>query len=157
MRTLHQVLVLACALLIAPIVKADTLDFTITGQGSTYTFSLDSSPTPDLFVTDVFFRLDNQPINVDNQFGETSDIRFFTNFASGGVSFLSLILSGPQLYTGTEASPTFLTGQFSLASGLTPYTLTITPESTSVPEPGTLLLLATGTLATLRSLRRRTP
>lgn len=130
MRIVYQVLVLASALLTAPLAKADTLDFTITGQGSTYTFSLDSSPTPDLSVGGVFFRLDNQPINIDNQFGETSDIRFFNSFAAGGVSFLNLILSGPQLYTGTEASPTFLTGPFTLASGLDTYSLTILPRTT---------------------------
>lgn len=77
MRLVSQALVLALALVAAPLAKADTLDFTITGQGSTYTFSLDSSPTPDLSVDAVFFRLDNQLINIDNQFGETSDIRFF--------------------------------------------------------------------------------
>ena len=155
MRLASQALVLALALLAAPLAKADTLDFTITGQGSTYTFSLPSSPTPDLFVGSVFFRLDNQPINIDNQFGETSDIRFFTNFAAGGVSFLNLALSGPQLYTGTEASPTFLTGDFTLTQGLDTYALTIVPESSPVPEPATLILLATGAVATLNSIRRR--
>lgn len=153
MRLVSQALVLALALVAAPLAKADTLDFTITGQGSTYTFSLDSSPTPDLSVDAVFFRLDNQLINIDNQFGETSDIRF-NSFAAGGVSFLSLTLSGPQLYTGTEASPTFLTGPFTLASGLDTYSLTITPESSPVPEPASLVLLATGAIATFHSLRR---
>lgn len=159
MRTVYQVLVLAFAILVAPVVKADTLDFTITGQGSTYTFSLDSSPTPDLSVNGVFFRLDNVLVNVDNMFGQTSNINFFNNFAAGGLSLVdlgNLALSGPQLYTGTEASPSFITGQFTLTSGLDAYNLTITPESSPVPEPGGLVLLATGAIATLRSIRHRT-
>ena len=157
MRTVYQVLVLACAFLIAPALKADTLNFTITGQGSTYTFSLDSSPTPDVDVAGVFFRIDNQLINIDNQFGETSDLNFFNNTAAGGVSLLglNLVFSGPQLYTGAEATPTFLTGQFTLMSGLDTYALTIAPESSPVPEPGSLVLLATGAVATLRSIRRQ--
>jgi hypothetical protein len=160
MRTLYQALALALAVVAAPLAKADTLDFTITGQGSSYTFSLDSRPTPDVEVAGVFFRLDNVLVNVDNMFGQTSSINFFNSFASGGVSLVdlgNLALSGPQLYTGTEAAPTFLTGQFSLMSGVDPYTLTITPESSPVPEPSTLLLLGTGALVTLGSIRPRHP
>ncbi len=84
MRAVYQALVLALAVVAAPIAKADTLDFTITGQGSTYTFSLDSSPTPDLDVSGVFFRLDNVLVNVDDMFGQTSNINFFNSFAAGG-------------------------------------------------------------------------
>jgi hypothetical protein len=158
MRTVYQILVLAFAILVAPAVKADTLDFTITGQGSTYTFSVDSSPTPDLDVAGVFFRLDNVLVNVDNMFGQTSNINFFNTFAAGGLSLVdlgNLALSGPQLYTGTEATPSFLTGQFTLMSGLDAYNLAITPESSPVPEPGGLVLLATGVVAALRSITRR--
>jgi hypothetical protein len=122
MRTVYQALVLALAVVAAPIAKADTLDFTITGQGSTYAFSLESSPTPDLDVAGVYFRLDNVLVNVDNMFGQTSDVNFFNSFAAGGLSLLdlgNLALSGPQLYTGAEASPIFRTGQFALTSGIT--------------------------------------
>jgi hypothetical protein len=157
-RTVYQVLVLAFAILVAPAAKADTLDFTITGQGSSYTFSVDSSPSPDLDVAGVFFRLDNVLVNVDNMFGQTSNINFFNSFAAGGLSLVdlgNLALSGPQLYTGTEASPGFITGQFTLTSGLVTYALTITPDSSPVPEPGGLVLLATGAVATLRTITRR--
>ena len=45
------------------------------------------------------------------------------------------------------------------SSPLTPYTLTITPETTAsaVPEPSTLALLATGSLGLFARLRRRHP
>jgi hypothetical protein len=159
MRAAYQALALALAVVAAPIAKADTLDFTITGQGSTYTFSVDSSPAPDLDVAGVFFRLDNVLVNVDNMFGQTSNINFFNSFASGGLSLVdlgNLALSGPQLYTGTEDTPTFNTGQFTLTSGINTYNLTIAPETSPVPEPSTLALLSTGAFAAISSLRRRT-
>jgi hypothetical protein len=57
------------------------------------------------------------------------------------------------LYTGTTTDPTFLTGTFNVGSD----TLTITPQTGLVPEPSTLILLATGTLGVLclASQRRR--
>ena len=72
-----------------------------------------------------------------------TNITFRNSSDTGGLDFLDAALSGPQLYTGTEAAPTFRTGQFSLSDS---FNLTITPEST-VPEPPTISLLALGILA----------
>jgi len=159
MRTVYQVLVLAFAVLVAPLAKADTLDFTLTGAGNTYTFSLDSSPIPDAISNGLNFTLDNILVNVNDQFGQSSDIRFFNTSEDGGLGFLDLpgvILEGDQLYTGTEAAPTFRTGTFNLLRlNTTPFTLTIAPGTSPVPEPGTFALLGTGAIATLRSIRRR--
>jgi len=143
MRILPQALVLAVAALIAPLAKADTLDFTLTQGNNTYTFSLPSSPTPDSVVNGQDFVIANQIIIINNLFGETSDITFRNSSDTGGLDFLDAALPGPQLYTGTEAAPTFRTGQFSLSDS---FNLTITPEST-VPEPPTISLLALGILA----------
>ena len=148
MRILSQapvfVIVLAVAALIAPLAKADTLDFTLTQGSNTYTFSLPSSPTPDSVVNGQDFVIANQIININNMFGETSNITFRNSSDTGGLDFLDAALPGPQLYTGTEAAPTFRTGQFSLSDS---FNLTITPESTGVPEPPTISLLALGILA----------
>ena len=126
---------------------------------TTYTFSLDSSPIPDAISNGLNFTLDNILVNVNDQFGQSSDIRFFNTSEDGGLGFLDLpgvILEGDQLYTGTEAAPTFRTGTFNLLRlNTTPFTLTIAPGTSPVPEPGTFALLGTGAIATLRSIRRR--
>jgi hypothetical protein len=159
MRTLCQVLGLAFVLLLAPLAKADTLDFTLIGAGSTYTFSIDSSPTPDSFVNNEYFQLNNVLVNINGIFGQSSEVRFFNSADDGGLIFLdipNLGATGDQLYTGTEASPTFRTGTFNLLRlNTTPFTLTIAPETSPVPEPGTFVLLGTGAVAALGSLRRR--
>jgi hypothetical protein len=158
MRTVYQVFVLAFAVLAAPVAKADTLDFTLTGPGNIYTFSIDSSPVPDEVVNGEYFQVDNILVNINDQFGQTSDIRFFNSSDGGGIIFIDIPVgaAGDQLYTGAEASPIFRTGTFNLLRlNTTPFTLTIAPESSPVPEPGTLALLGTGALAALGSLRRR--
>jgi hypothetical protein len=172
MRILSQVpvfvIVLALAILASPPAKADTLDFTITGGGSTYIFSLPSSPTPDVVRMDSGFGLNNQPIVFDS-LSLSSDIFFPLGasilgggldlyiFVGGRFPIDTIILEGPQLYTGPEATPTFLTGQFTLMSPIdrNTYSLNIASESSPIPEPGSLVLLITGAFATLRSIRRR--
>jgi hypothetical protein len=172
MRFLSQapvfVIVLGFGILFAPRAKADTLDFTITGAGSTYTFSLPSSPTPDVVTVTSGFGLNNQPIIFDS-LSLNSNIFFplGTSILGGGLDLFifvggrfpvdSVILQGPQLFTGSEATPTFLTGQFTLMSPIdkNTYSLKIDSEPSPVPEPGSLVLLATGAVATYRSIPRR--
>ena len=160
MRIVYQAFVLAFALLISPLAKADTLEFNITGASNTYSFFLDSTPLVGASLKGFSFTVDNIDITVDDLFGVTSDITFFNSARGGGLSLLSIPggsvdLTGPQLYTGSESVPLFAPGgPFPLSSRAgEPFDLTITDVST--PEPGTLTLLATGALATLGFVRRK--
>src|SRR6266513_2141985 len=127
-------------LILATQAKADSIDdFTYQAGGNTYTWQLPSSPalSPDSFLT----------LNL-----------------GGGLSLGDLIqgifpisASDFQVYGGTEDAPTFLTGTFGLTdyasdgNGL-PASLTIT----AVPEPSSLMLLATGMLALLGLALKKT-
>jgi hypothetical protein len=103
MRTLCQVLGLAFVLLLAPLAKADTLDFTLIGAGSTYTFSIDSSPTPDSFVNNEYFQLNNVLVNINGIFGQSSEVRFFNSADDGGLIFLDIPTSAPQATSSIPA------------------------------------------------------
>jgi hypothetical protein len=161
MRFVYQAFVLAFALLISPLAKADTLLlFDLSGAGSTYTFSLDSTPPIASAAAGFSFTLNGIDITIDDLFGVTSGMTFFNGARGGGVSLLNipggaLDLTGPQLYSGSETTPSFGPGgPISLTdSAGAPFSLTITAAPT--PEPGTLTLLATGAIATLGSIRRR--
>ena len=162
MRIVYQAFVLAFAFLVSPLAKADTLEFNLSGLGSTYDFSLDSSPLVGSSTAGFSFTLNNIPITIDDLFGVTSNLTFFNGARGGGISLPSipggaLDLTGPQLYGGSEGSPIFAPGgPFSLTdSSRDTFTLTISEASIPVPEPGTLTLLATGALATLGFVRRR--
>src|SRR5277367_551740 len=77
--------------------KADTLDFTITGDGNTFTFSLPSNPTPDSFSSGVSFTLANILIT-EGLTSFSSDITFYNiNDPShdGGLLFLLPSLPPP--------------------------------------------------------------
>jgi hypothetical protein len=160
MRIVYQAFVLAFALLISPLAKADTLKFDITGGSNTYSFFLDSTPLVGASLAGFSFTVNDIDITVDDLFGATSNITFFNSARGGGLSLLNLPggkvdLTGSQLYSGTESAPLFAPGgPFPLSdrSG-EPSDLTITDVST--PEPGTLTLLATGALASLGFVRRR--
>jgi hypothetical protein len=61
-------------------------------------------------------------------------------------------ISGPDLFTGSLSNPTFITGTFDAEYMAVPGfpnfpgTITIEPIDTTVPEPDTLILFATGAL-----------
>jgi len=164
---------LSFAILATPFVaKADTLDFTLSGGGDTYTFSLASNPVPGSFSNGVSFTLPSILIT-EGATSFTSDITFFNiNDAAhaGGLMFslptappippTSLDLTGEQTYepTSSESAPIFAPGQFSLTDGSPKgdddFTLRIDPE---VPEPSSITLLATGILALAATVRRKLP
>jgi hypothetical protein len=83
------------------------------------------------------------------------DFGFFDNGTSGVAEYYT----GDQLYTGSETSPTFTPGTY--VSGTAPLfgghgtgIIVIDGGPTVVPEPSTLVLLATGALALGISARR---
>jgi len=150
--------------------KADTLDFTINGDGNTFTFSLPSNPTPSSFSSGASFTLANILIT-EGILSFTSDITFFNiNDAAhdGGLLFSlpapppplppsNIDLVGEQVYetTSPESAPIFAPGQFTLTEGSAKgdtFTLDIAP---AVPEPSSISLLATGILALGATVRRK--
>ncbi len=183
MRNGFGTLALACVVLSPVVARAD--DFTITGSNGgttqTITFTLPDSPTPSAYEPGIGFLIDNvqimyngNPIVADVGFGNYPTPDLFigdgealstTNIYGGNPSWG--YFNGQQLYSGTEAAPTFLTGQtFSFANtenpsnGGTPagsYTLAITPSSPAsvTPEPSSFALFGTGVLAAVGVVRRR--
>ena len=147
--------------------KADTLEFTLTGGGNTFTFSLPSNPTPDSSTNGTSFTLDNIMVT-EGIISFSTDIKFSNLTAGGGLDFsipspppipgIDLDLLGPQLYSGLESSPMF-------SATATPFMLsmpkednddfTLTIANLPVPEPASIGLLATGLLAIAGRVRRK--
>jgi PEP-CTERM motif len=162
---------LSFAILAAPFVaKADTLNFTLTGEGDTYTFSLPSNPVPSSSSNGVSFTLPSVLIT-EGAISFTSDITFFNlndTANSGGLLFslpalppvppTNVDLTGEQTYEATslESAPVFAPGDFNLIAGSPKgdedFTLAIASD---VPEPSSLSLLALGTLALATTVRRK--
>ena len=140
-------------------------DFVFQGGGVTATFSLPASPTPSLSDPDNFFEIPNITTSAGGE-SVSGPVDFFVDADGGGAAWTNADLSGPQLFSGTTDAPTFLlgsfflTGTYDLGDGPTPIsgTLTISPEApvgTTIPEPGSWLLLGTGATASLGLVRRR--
>jgi hypothetical protein len=131
--------------------------------GDTIAFSLPASPPvfgpSDPFLFETFLLpLSFHPPFFGNKILD-GQIVFYSALGGGGLDVIiyhpgnptSFIDNGDLLYSGTTTDPTFLTGTFKVDSE----TLTITPQTGPVPEPSTLVLLATGTLGFLRFARQR--
>ena len=139
--------------------------FVVSGPGTTVTFLLPASPTPT--GTDLACPAALPPefcisgvtttVNGVTQTGDT--LEFFDISQEGGLALLPggnfpylVSLVGAQLYTGPVTAPTFLEGSFAQTNLIdnTDFTVTIT----TIPEPGSLVLLASGGLG-IAVLRRR--
>ena len=149
--------------LFSPALRADTLDFTLTGEGNAYTFQLPSSPDASTGRDGLFFDIDNVIITVNSQSELAAEVAFFFEDDGGGLQFVNDIpqLFGPQVFSDDESTPTFITGDYSLVNSADDlsYTLTIADASPGgaapAPEPGTWLLLLTGLVATAAVARKR--
>jgi hypothetical protein len=155
--------ILTCAFFLLPLVvlsgapqaQADTFVYKV--DGNTFEWQLPSSPTPDFVDSTLFFQINNVSFT-ENGAGDTGTFSFFSTADGGGlaldtISTTSINAFGAQLYTGTEANPTFLTGVFSLNEGSS--TSTDIGTLTITPEPSTLLLLFGGLVGGVGSLLRR--
>jgi hypothetical protein len=157
MRQKLLVLLILLPLSSALIAHADTLySFSASGTDS-FSFSLPASPTNgvvDPAPGHFGFFIDSIPVTFNNALYDVK-AEFYTTANFGGVDlfyagtstyFAGISLSGPQLFTGSLDSPTFLLGTFNLTNFFTggSTTVTVSQVPAPIPEPSAWLLLGTG-------------
>ena len=144
----------AVALLVASLpAQAVPLNFSLTGDYSA-NWILDSNPTPSSLLP-FGFEIDNVAGIYAGVPGTAHDIRFFTSVDGGGLilnltaNSQNAIAGGPQVFSGTIANPTFLTGTFPFTdqnNGAGGFRLTISAPTQAAPEPQSWIVMLSGLL-----------
>jgi hypothetical protein len=150
-------LLVAFTMLGATQVRADSVNYSYTAGTNTFTWVLPTNPTPDSYDIGLGFALNNISFSETGSGGTTTGtgtMDFFNGANGGGFdlwvgSYNYLINTyGPQLYSGPESAPTMLAGPFTVVvdygDGTGPPVSGSSGNAMSVPEPGTLPLLAIG-------------
>ena len=154
--------------LAVPVAHADSIDdFVLTGNGETITFSLPSDPPGNQMTcpptspsclpgSETAFYVEAS-VDTNNVITE-EELAFPTFGFGGGLEIGQNRYLGSQLFAPDAANPVFTPGTYTLGALSFPpeeFTLTITPETSTTPEPASLLLLATGALGLSGTLARR--
>lgn len=145
MRYLVRTAVIALGILLSGSLAAaaDPVIYNFTTSNAPFgviTTSLPASPTSISSAGDAFEIQVPVIVNGDPM---TLPINFFDTATGGGLGAAGMRFSGPVLFSGSAASPTFLTGTFVFDD----FTLTISPSASDLaPEPATLVLFGTGAL-----------
>jgi len=131
--------------------SADTLQFVVSAQGGSGTFTLLRNPTVTSFSSgnDFTVTVNNGKLNLlGYNFLTPPFVLEFSNTSAGGGFGLVvpywgyLQLKGAQMFTGSDSAPTFYLGTYFFNTGFGLVKVQVT--SASVPEPSTLLLLGFG-------------
>lgn len=166
MRNLTALALATGGLAFASPAQAVLLQYDLTGDYSA-SWQLDSDPVPGEFVAGLLFRLDNVPGDFPGSVSNIVNVFFLSGDFGGGLGLTDELggggflvdTTGSQLYSGSEADPTLLTGVFPLSefAGEGSYTLTVTTVAGVIPEPATwgMMLLGFGFVGGAMRARRR--
>lgn len=138
--------------------QASQLVYQVTGVGTTIGFTIDEQPVLKSVEVDGFV-IGSVLVQL-NGISQTRDIGFVRELSEGGFIVLGtdINLAGPQLFTGTFATPTLMGGNFQLTgfnNRALLYSLQVRAATAAVPEPSTWLLLLAGSGLLGAALRGR--
>jgi len=138
---------------------ADTITFTLSSGDHLIGLTLPTNPTPDS-VGPYYFTLNDVPFTLDGTPQLARIVNFFEGSAGGGLGICDYTncplvdLFGPQLFSGSLDSPTLLPGNYVLTDAGDGFIPGDFQTVVSVPEPSSILLLASGALAFVRRSRK---
>ncbi len=128
--------------------SAATYLFELTGFIDTASWTLDSSPTPDIIDAGFGFAINNVSGNFNGSASNSAVVEFYSasnlgGFAVGGPGF-NISFNGPQFYTGPETAPTLIKGTFLLSFGHKLVISEFKAPTGAVPEPASWAMMLAG-------------
>ena len=181
---LMSLAVLSASLLSTVHAKAATMDlFTLTNNSSTYSFSLPASPTPTFTGNGCIdkqgsgndFCVDPTAVTVNGTVHSGYSVEFFTSSADGGLEIFNssdhtiLNFYGSQIFSGMVSAPHFTLGTYNFTFNNSNENCDedcdnqsaklvisqISPSTSPVPEPSSLVMMSSGLLAAAGAVRRK--